>query len=144
MDALGNIEWNKTYTGAGDNHLWSLIPAIDGGYVLAGYSEALSFGNIDFWLLKTDAAGNMMWDKKYGGTNDEMAYALIQASESGYAIAGYTNSEGAGGFDGWVVKTDETGVVPEYTSLLVPALVLTTNAFIIINKKLLTHKRSQA
>ncbi len=82
-----------------------------------------------------------MWSRTYGGAGSELAYSLIATSDGGYAIAGYTTSFGAGSYDFWLVKTDENGIVPEYSSWLIPALVLTATAFIIINKKKLLHKR---
>jgi hypothetical protein len=71
-----------------------------------------------------------------------VARSLIATSDGGYAMAGYTQSFGAGGNDFWLVKTDELGLYPEYSSFLVPALVMTTTAFIIANNKRLLHKRS--
>ncbi len=186
-DALGNMEWNRTYGGTGKELAWSMVAAFDGGYALVGdwnYS-----GNRYCWLVKTDSNGVMQWNRTYGGTNYNTATALVAASDGGYAIAsningdfgltktdsngamqwnrtyggtkydyptslvatsgdgyalaGWTNSFGAGGSDFWLVKTDEFGIVPEYSSLLVPALVLTTTAFILINKKRLLRKHSQ-
>jgi hypothetical protein len=67
--------------------------------------------------------------------------SLVATSDGGYAIASTSGSYEAGDYDFLLVKTDEFGVVPEYSSLLVPALMLTATAFIIINKKKLLHKR---
>jgi hypothetical protein len=88
-----------------------LVQTSDGGYALAGYTNSSGAGSYDFWLVKTDSAGNALWNKTYGGTNDDEAAALVQTSDGGYALAGYTNSYGAGGFDFWLVKTDvESGL----------------------------------
>jgi hypothetical protein len=51
----------------------------------------------------------MMWNKTYGGTNDDGAYALVQTNDGGYALAGDTFSFGAGNRDFWLVKTDASG-----------------------------------
>ena len=142
-DSLGNMQWNITYGGDRSDTPWSLIAISDGGYAVAGTTGVYGLGwGGDFWLVKTDALGNMQWNKTYGGTGNEWLYSLIATSDGGYAMAGWTDSFGAGGKDFWLVKTDEFGVYPEYSSWLVPALVLTATAFIIINKKRLLPKRS--
>jgi hypothetical protein len=142
-DALGNIQWNQTYGGTGSNTARSLVATSDGGYAIAGAAGVSGFGGGgDFWLVKTDALGNIQWNQTYGGTSSDWAYSLVATSDGGYAIAGWTASFGAGGRDFWLVKTDENGVVPEYSSWLIPSIVLTATAFIITNKKRLLHKRS--
>jgi hypothetical protein len=137
-DSNGVMEWNKTYGGTGAGCAFSLVQASDGGYVLAGSPDSEPPRNS--LLVKTDAFGNMEWNKTYVDGN---AYSLIATSDGGYSLAGYTQSFGAGGRDFWLVKTNELGVYPEYSSWLIPALVLTTTAFIITNKKRLLRKRSQ-
>jgi hypothetical protein len=155
-DALGIMQWNKTYGGTGGDLAFSLVTTSDGGYALAGtwdYIMAFFEGTADAWLVKTDSLGNMQWNKTYDGTGnnwgDDWACSVIATSDGGYALAGtafYANyldleygQQLYGDF--WFVKTDELGVVPEYSSWLVPALVLTATAFIIVNKKRLLHKR---
>jgi hypothetical protein len=81
----------------------------DGGYALAGYTNSFGAGDKDFWLVKTDSVGNQLWNKTYGGLGDEVAYSVIQTNDGGYALAGYTNSFGAGDKDFWLVKTDSVG-----------------------------------
>ena len=54
--------------------------------------------------MKTDANGNQQWDKTFGGSGDDSAYSLIQTSDGGFAIAGWTYSKGAGDRDLWLVK----------------------------------------
>ena len=78
----------------------------DGGYALTGYTDSFGAGGFDFWLVKTDASGIMLWNKTYGGTGADLAYALVQTSDGGFALAGYTYSFGAGSSDFWLVKTD--------------------------------------
>jgi hypothetical protein len=155
-DALGNTQWSQTYGGTGKDLAYSLVTTSDGGYALAGvynFTGPFGFGSADAWLVKTDSLGNMKWNQTYGGTGDDWAYSVIATSDGGYAIAGtwgyvdYTGDTSRGWEtiqegDYYLVKTDENGVVPEYSSWLIPALVLTATAFIIINKKRLLHKRS--
>jgi hypothetical protein len=155
-DALGTIQWSQTYGGTREDLAYSLVAASDGGYALAGvcnFTGPFGQGTADAWLVKTDSLGNMQWNKTYDGTGnnwgDDWACSVIATSDGGYALAGtafYANyldleygQQLYGDF--WFVKTDELGVVPEYSSWLVPALVLTATAFIIVNKKRLLHKR---
>lgn len=63
----------------------------------------------DFWLIKTDASGNHLWNKKYGGASTDRAYEFVQTADGGYVLAGYTSSFGAGGGDFWLIKTDASG-----------------------------------
>jgi len=105
----GFVEWIKTYGGRGWDKAYSVVATSDGGYALAGYTESFGAGGVDFWLVKTDSSGKMEWDKTYGGAGWEMASSLIATSDGGYALAGYTESFGAGGQDFWLVKTDGSG-----------------------------------
>jgi hypothetical protein len=108
-DSLGNHLWNKTYGGIGDDEAYALTQTGDGGYAIAGYTKSFGVGDRDFWFVKTDADGNMQWNKTYGGTGYEVAYALVQTGDGGYALAGYTDSFGAGNGDAWLIKTDADG-----------------------------------
>lgn len=108
-DAAGNMQWNRTYGGAGDDQALSLVQTSDGGYALFGNTNSFGAGGVDFWLVKTDADGNMQWNKTYGGTGNEYAASLVQASDGGYALLGDTWSYGAGRSDFWLIKTDAVG-----------------------------------
>jgi hypothetical protein len=111
-DSVGNHLWNKTYGDATafDSVFSSVVQTSDGGYILAGATNSFGFGGYDFWLVKTDSAGNQLWSKTYGGTGNEEASSLVQTTDGGYAITGYTESYGAGNSDFWLVKTDSTGI----------------------------------
>ena len=63
----------------------------------------------DFWLAKTDSYGYKEWSQTYGGTDGDYAHSLVETSDGGYTIAGWTNSFGAGKGDFWLVKTDSYG-----------------------------------
>jgi hypothetical protein len=108
-DGSGNLSWNQTYGGAGSDVANSLVQTSDGGYALAGATESFGAGGSDFWLVKTDTNGNMMWNQTYGGTDFDGARSVVQTSDGGYALAGRTDSFGAGHYDFWLVKTDANG-----------------------------------
>jgi len=103
------LEWERTYGGAADDKAYCVVQTSDGGYALVGATESFGVGKLDFWLVKTDANGNSVWNRTYGGAVDDDAYCVIQTSDGGYAVAGRTESYGSGDSDFWLVKTDSFG-----------------------------------
>jgi predicted secreted protein len=143
-DASGNAQWNKTYGGTSSDEATALVETSDGGYALAGYTNSFSAGNNDFWLVKTDAAGNMMWNRTYEGTNWDYAQALVQTSDGGYALAGRTTSYGAGDPDFWLVKTKADGTVQDWSpDLVLIALVAAVIVVVILLAVFLMRRKSQ-
>jgi hypothetical protein len=149
-DLYGNIEWSQTYGTETLDNAYSLVATSDGGYALAGetYStiikhsdDFIEYKNADFWLVKTDAFGNMEWNQTYGGTESDRARSLLAASAGGYIVAGTTLSFGAGHSDILLIKTDEYGVAPEAAWVVLPFLLAGTLA-VFISKKKLFPKRS--
>jgi hypothetical protein len=110
-NSVGDLQWNMTYGGTGDEYVMHVIQSSDGGYVLAGWTNSSGAGSDDGWLVKTDADGVMQWNKTYGGTLEDSLWGLVQTSDGGYVIAGRTASFGAGISDFWLVKTDAAGVM---------------------------------
>ena len=108
-EALPIITWDRTYGGRGDDLAWFLIQTTDGGYAVAGFTSSKGAGDRDLWVIKLDNQGNMIWDKTYGGRGNDLALSLIQTTDGGYAVAGYTLSKGAGRADFWVIKLDAQG-----------------------------------
>jgi hypothetical protein len=107
-DAVGDPQWNQTY---GDPLMgsvgYSLVQTSDGGYAMGGSMNTPS----DFFLVKTDSNGTVQWSKTYGGKSEDIARSLVQTVDGGYLLAGYTESQGAGTQDVWLVKTDSLGNV---------------------------------
>ena len=104
-----SIGWDKTYGGAGYDGAFSLVETSDGGFAMAGQTDSFGAGRADFWLIKSDKSGNIEWDKTYGGTGYDSAFSLIETSDGGFAMAGQTDSFGAGDADFWLIKTDGSG-----------------------------------
>jgi hypothetical protein len=104
-----SVEWSRTYGGTDMDYAYDMIRTNDGGYALTGFTWSYGAGVYDFWLVKTDVSGNMEWNQTYGGVGEDIAYALVQTDDGGYALAGYTSSFGAGSWDMWLVKTDASG-----------------------------------
>jgi len=77
----------------------------------------------------------------YGGTGVENGYDILQSNDGGYLLTGKTDSSGAGGNDVWLVKTNGVGVVPEFSSWVIPALAAAATGFFIMRKKKLFSTR---
>jgi hypothetical protein len=109
LDANGNLQWTKTIGGPESEEGNSLIQTSDGGYAIAGYTYSFGAGEADVYVVKLDAKGNLQWTKTIGGKKEDVGVSLIQTSDGGYAIAGFTISFGAGEADVYVVKLDANG-----------------------------------
>lgn len=105
----GDTLWTKTYGGSDNENCRSVIETHDGYYLLAGYTNSFGAGGSDYWLVKIDQNGDTLWTQTYGGSQDDMAYSVIETSDLHYLIGGLTYSYGAGSFDYWLVKTDHNG-----------------------------------
>jgi hypothetical protein len=102
------VLWEKAYGGSLDDGAKSIVLCSDGGYLLAGFTKSCGSGALDMFLVKTDSNGNLLWNMTYGGAKDDGANNLIQASDSGYVLAGYTNSN-VENQSTWIVKVDSLG-----------------------------------
>jgi len=109
-DSLGNVEWTRTYGGAGGESIYSVVQTSEGGYALAGVTTSYSDeGKPDFWLIKTDSNGIMEWNKTYTEQNTDCAKSLIQTRDGGYTLAGFVRPAIIAPSDVWVIKVDSTG-----------------------------------
>jgi hypothetical protein len=108
-DKEGKLLWDRPYGGKSDDSAVSVEQTSDGGFIMVGSTYSYSAGGCDVWVIKTDAEGNLDWDKPFGGKNNDYGVSVQQTSNKGYIIAGTTFSWGAGGSDVWLIKTDITG-----------------------------------
>jgi hypothetical protein len=124
-DADGTIQWQRTYGGSAFDVFRSVQQTPDGGYIVAGDSRSepdgqkLSphYGQTDFWILKLDANGNRVWERSYGGSDEDIASCIHQTTDLGFIVGGPS----ASGIDGtktapnhgdrdyWVLKIDASG-----------------------------------
>jgi len=109
INATGDTLWTRTYGGMSHEYGSSVQQTSDGGYILAGTTFSFGSGNGDVYLIKTNAAGDTLWTRTYGGTNEENGASIQQTSDGGYIIAGFTYSFGAGSYDVYLIKTDAMG-----------------------------------
>ena len=117
IDSLGNLVWQKIFSGYFDNEAYSARQTLDGGFIVAGGSN--TWGNqpstciptlIDCkfhdWVFKLNSTGGMVWQKTYGGTgNSEHANSVDQTTDGGFVLVGPTDSPGGA----WIYKLDPAG-----------------------------------
>jgi len=121
-NSLGTIEWQKCFGGTVGDYAYDIIATVDGGFVFAGTTQSnngdviSNQGGRDVWVVKLDGSGVIAWQKTFGGSADEAANSLIQTSDGGLLVAGYTNSNNGdisgsnhGGSDAWILKLNASG-----------------------------------
>ena len=107
--AQGDTLWTRTYGGRDQDCGYSVQQTPDSGYIIAGYTESFGAGHTDVYLIKTSAQGDTLWTRTYGGRDQDCGYSVQQTPDSGYIIAGYTWSFGAGECDVYLIKTSALG-----------------------------------
>ncbi len=109
LDEDGNKIWDKTFGGMSEDWANSIIQTREGGYAVAGWTSSMGAGKTDVWIAKLDKRGHLVWDKTFGGSENDEAHSIIQTEDGGYVVAGWTKSKGAGNSDVWIIKLDENG-----------------------------------
>ena len=129
IDSVGNKQWDRRYGGTSSESLNVVLQTKDKGYILGGYSNSPVSGDKtqdnwdvshfydDIWIVKIDSAGNKQWDKRYGGTNQDGIYRIIQTESGDYLLSGASMSgvngdktqTNWGGSDLWIVLIDSLG-----------------------------------
>lgn len=131
LDASGVVEWERSFGFSGHDHSYDVVQTFDGGYFFVGFLDVTASngeGNVgkgsssltrhgvgEFWGTKLDAAGNLVWRRFFGGTNNDRAYGVVTAQDGGFVITGSSESTDfdisntKGSYDFWVVKVSNTG-----------------------------------
>ncbi|MBU0769630.1 MAG: hypothetical protein KJ687_11130, partial [Proteobacteria bacterium] len=108
-DASGDCTWSRTFGGNNFDQCFSVEHTTDGGYVFGGYTWSFGAGLMDFWIVKTNANGDSLWSRTFGGSRNDICYSVQQTADGGYILGGRTESFGYGLSDFWVMKTDVNG-----------------------------------
>ena len=101
--------WTRVYGGSANDFIQSVRQTGDGGYIFCGGTESYGAGDWDVYILRTDADGDTLWTRTYGGTDREIATSIDRTSDGGFIIAGETASFGAGDQDIYLLKVDAGG-----------------------------------
>jgi hypothetical protein len=121
LSTTGTIQWQKILGGTQNDEAFSIQQTTDAGFIVAGYTysndgDVIGFhpnqiASRDIWIVKLNPTGTIQWQKILGGTVDDIAYSIIQTTDGGYIVAGYTTSNDydvsgnhGGTGDYWVVK----------------------------------------
>ena len=108
-DLQGNTNWIKTYGGSSNDHLYCVEQTSDGGYISTGWTSSFSTAYEDVYLIRTNASGDTLWTKIYGGSESDVGRSVKQTTDGGYIIAGWTRSFGVASNDVYLIKTDNNG-----------------------------------
>ena len=118
LDSVGSMQWERSYGGTGVDIAYSIQQTKDSNYIIAGRSASadgdltVNFGNADYWIVKIDANGSILWQRSFGSGGDDYANSVQQTSDNGYVIAGFAAVSGShGGVDYWVIKLDSKGIL---------------------------------
>jgi hypothetical protein len=125
IDAFGTKLWDKRYGGTDVDQMNAVVQTSDDGFLLCGFSNSDSSGNktqnsrggYDYWIVRTDSIGNILWDKRYGGTYDDELFSLTAAGGGNFALAGWSYSDMSGdksensngSSDYWIIRIDANG-----------------------------------
>lgn len=111
FDIFGNVQWQKAYSGSGNDLAVSVIKTSNGGYFLTGYSNSTEDSNNDIIAIRLDSTGNIIWQKAYGGRGEDVSksYRSIETETGDFVILGNTNSFNDNGYDAIMLKIPSTG-----------------------------------
>lgn len=105
--------WIRSYGGNSQDVAESVVESSGGGFAISGYTNSYSpGGDYDYWLIHTDPNGNLLWEKTYGGSEDEFYGALIECNDGGFALIGSSHSYTLNvsvSYNMWWVRTDDSG-----------------------------------
>ncbi|MCX7796168.1 MAG: hypothetical protein N2380_06585 [bacterium] len=107
LDNNGNKIWEKTFGGEDADVARSICAISDGGYIIAGYTRSFDAKGNDVYVIKLDKNYNKIWEKRFGKNEIDEANSIIETSDGGYIIGGYTGDLSNG--DVYIIKLNKKG-----------------------------------
>lgn len=108
-DANGDKVWDRIFGGPSDDWGNCVQQTRDGGYIITGSKVPVARITGEIWVIKTDANGTEVWDKSFGGSDDDVGKSVQQTSDGGYIITGSKTSPSGGSQSVWLIKIDPNG-----------------------------------
>ncbi len=110
-NSVGDTMWTKSFGADSVTVINDVKQTNDSGYIIFGSTNSFGAGNFDLYLIKTNASGDTVWSKTYGGIDEEASQQVQQTLDGGYIMVGGTKSFGMGVYDAYWIKTDANGNV---------------------------------
>lgn len=104
-DSAGDTLWTRAFGGIDYDYGYAVVTTPNKYSIVAGHTQSYGIGGIDFYLIKVDSLGNLVWQRTFGGNDDELGRAMQKTLDGGYIIAGWKE------FGVYLVKTDSLGYV---------------------------------
>ena len=107
----GDLVWMQAFGEEQDDVGHAVRQTSDRGFIVTGYTKSFDANNYDTWLIKTDEAGELQWQKFYGESGDDRTIYREQTDDGGYIMTGYTTGYDSTGWDVFLVRADFSGAV---------------------------------
>jgi len=111
LDTFGNLIWFRFIGGYGNEEARSIIQLKDSGFVFVGHTTSYGKGGYDFFIVRLNKNGEMLWQTTYGGSQWDFASDVVLGYNNKLYVSGKTNSFGKGGYDGVIVEVDLNGSI---------------------------------
>lgn len=120
-DKDGNEIWSAVFGGVQRDEGRDVVATGDAAYLAVGVTRSTGAGGADAYLVKFDGQGKALWKRTLGGSADDSADRVLRVGNTGFLVAGSTESYGAGGADIYLVQTNTDGYAPSIATPLEPA-----------------------
>lgn len=129
LSSEGELEWQKSLGGTDHESASSVRQTDDGNYIVGGFARSTNgdvignHGGWDYWIVKLDTIGEIIWQKSFGGTDDDLSHAFQLTNDGGYIAVGSSKSTWGevtgnhGGQDFWAIKITDSGELDWQKSL---------------------------